>query len=237
MQIVDEGLPERQEITRAAAGIGVYAGAFGTTFGAISVASGLTLAQTMVLSVVMFSGASQFAFVGVIAGGGSPLAALPSTLLLATRNAFYGVPITEIIRPRGIARLWTAHFVIDETTAMAVSQRTPEAGRYAFWVTGLILFGLWTLGSLAGGLIGSAINPSAFGLDAAAPAIFLALLYPQLGRPQGRLVATLGAVVAFALIPIAPSGVPVIAAALVAVVVGLVTPSPEPTGEPDRADA
>ncbi len=107
-----------------------------------SVGSGLSVGQTMVLSLVMFSGASQFAFVGVIAAGGSPFAAVPAALLLGVRNAFYGVPMSEILHPRGLRRLITAHFVIDETTAMAVGQETPAGKRYAFWSTGLILCAL-----------------------------------------------------------------------------------------------
>ncbi|MGO9750216.1 MAG: AzlC family ABC transporter permease [Solirubrobacteraceae bacterium] len=221
----DELFPQRRAILRAAVGIGLYAGAFGMTFGAVSVSSGLSLAQTMLLSIVMFTGASQFAFVGVIAARGSPFAAIPVALLLGLRNAFYGVPITGILRPRGLARAWSAHFVIDETTAMAVAQSTPRARRYAFWTTGLMLFALWVLGGLAGALIGRGINPSDFGLDAAAPAIFLALLWPQLSRPAAPGVALLGAAVALALIPLAPAGVPVIAAATVAIAAGIISTS------------
>jgi len=181
----------------------------------------LTLPQTMVLSLVMFTGASQFAFVGVAASGGSPFAAVPAALLLGIRNAFYGVPISEILHPRGFARLWTAHFVIDETTAMAIGQATPRARRFAFWTTGMILFSLWQLGSLAGALVGRAVNPTDIGLDAAAPAVFLALLWPMLRRREGRWLALGGAAVALALIPVAPPGIPVIASAGVALVGGL----------------
>jgi 4-azaleucine resistance transporter AzlC len=218
---MEEPLPERGLIFRAAIGIGLYAMAFGASFGAISVGSGLTVEQTMVLSLVMFTGASQFAFVGVAASGGSPFAAVPAALLLGVRNAFYGVPVSEILHPRGLARLWTAHFVIDETTAMATSQGTPRAKRYAFWATGLILFSLWQLGSLAGALVGRAVNPADIGLDAAAPAVFLALLWPMLRRPEARWVASGGALVALALVPIAPPGGPVVASAIVALVGGL----------------
>jgi branched chain amino acid efflux pump len=218
---MEEPLPERGLIFRAAIGIGLYAMAFGASFGAISVGSGLTVGQTMVLSLVMFTGASQFAFVGVAASGGSPFAAVPAALLLGVRNAFYGVPVSEIVHPRGLARLCTAHFVIDETTAMAISQTTPRAKRYAFWATGLILFSLWQLGSLAGALVGRAVNPADIGLDAAAPAVFLALLLPMLRRPEARWVALGGALVALALVPIAPPGVPVLASAIVALIGGL----------------
>ena len=216
----DDSPAQRSEIRRAAVGIGIYAGAFGMTFGAVSASAGLRFAQTMLLSVVMFTGASQFAFVGVIAAGGSPFAAIPGALLLGLRNAFYGVPVTQILRARGLARLWSAHFVIDETTAMAVAQRTPGARRYAFWATGLLLFAFWSAGGALGALIGSRINPSDFGLDAAAPAIFLALLWPQLRRGRARPVALLGGLVALALIPLTPAGVPVIAAAAVAIAAG-----------------
>jgi 4-azaleucine resistance transporter AzlC len=221
---------EHATILRAAIGIGVYAAAFGMSFGAVSVGSGLSVAQTMVLSLVLFSGASQFAFVGVATAAGSPFAAIPAALLLGVRNAFYGVPLAEILHPRGLSRLWTAHFVIDETTAMAVSQQTPRARRYAFWATGLILFALWQVGSLAGALLGTAIDPADFGLDAAAPAVFLALLWPALARPAARWVALAGAGLALALVPFVPAGVPVIAAAAVAVLAGVKTdPAAGPT--------
>jgi 4-azaleucine resistance transporter AzlC len=233
---MEEPLPERGLIFRAAIGIGLYAMAFGASFGAISVGSGLTVGQTMVLSLVMFTGASQFAFVGVAASGGSPFAAVPAALLLGVRNAFYGVPVSEILHPRGFARLWTAHFVIDETTAMAISQATPQAKRYAFWATGLILFSLWQLGSLAGALVGRAVNPADIGLDAAAPAVFLALLWPMLRRTEARWVALGGALLALALVPIAPPGVPVVASAIVALVGGLL-PTRQVVEQIDDKDA
>jgi len=228
-----ETFAQRRAITRAAAGIGLYAGAFGLTFGAVSVASGLSIAQTAVLSAVMFTGASQFALVGILGAGGSPMTGLSAAFLLGLRNAFYGVPVTHILRPRALSRLWTAHFVIDETTAMAVAQPTPRGRRYAFWATGLILFVLWNAGTLAGALIGSGIDTAALGLDAAAPAIFLALLAPQLPRDRAPAVALGSAVVALALIPVAPAGVPVIAAAGVAIAAAL-APDRRRPGTNDR---
>jgi 4-azaleucine resistance transporter AzlC len=201
-------------------GIGVYAGAFGASFGAVAVGAGLSVGQAMVLSLVLFSGASQFAFVGVAAAG-APWAAVPAALLLGVRNAFYGVGLAQTLQPRGLRRLVTAHFVIDETTAMALGQESPRAKRYAFWATGLILFVLWQLGSLTGALVGTAVDPADLGLDAAAPAVFLALLWPSLRTVEARWVALAGAGLAVALIPYAPAGVPVIAAAAVALVAGL----------------
>ncbi|HWD64530.1 MAG TPA: AzlC family ABC transporter permease [Solirubrobacteraceae bacterium] len=226
-----QALPEQAEITRAAIGIGLYAGVFGLTFGAVASAAGLSSVQAVVLSVVMFTGASQFALVGIVAAGGAPLAALSAALLLGLRNAFYGVPIGRLLRPRGPRRLWTAHFVIDETTAMAMAQPTQRAGRHAFWRTGITLFALWNLGTLAGALIGSGIDTSALGLDAAAPAIFLALLWPQLSREYGRGVALGAVLLTLSLVTLVPAGVPIIAAAGVAILAGLL---PSRTAEPGR---
>ena len=217
-------------VRRAAAGIGIYAGLFGLTFGAVAAAAGLSLLQCVALSVLMFTGASQFALVGVIGAGGSAVAAISTALLLGLRNAFYGVPVTNIVRPRGLGRFRTAHFVIDETTAMAVAQKSDRARRYAFWATGIVLFVLWNLGTVAGQLIGSGIDTHALGLDAAAPAIFLALLWPQLSERGAPAVALAAAVVALALITITPAGVPVIAAAGVAVAATLWSGEPRARG-------
>ncbi|HET6871075.1 MAG TPA: AzlC family ABC transporter permease [Solirubrobacteraceae bacterium] len=228
-----DAFPERRAILRAAAGIGLYAGVFGLTFGAVAAASGLSATQAVAMSAVMFTGASQFALVGIVAAGGAPLAALSTALLLGLRNAFYGVPVARLVRPRGLRRLWTAHFVIDETTAMAVAQPTSRAGRYAFWATGITLYALWTLGTLTGVLIGRGIDTAALGLDAAAPAIFLALLWPQLSRERAPIVALCAVIVTLSLVTVVPAGIPIIAAAAVAILAGL-TPvrSRQETEEP-----
>lgn len=218
---------ERRSIVRAAVGVGLYAGAFGATFGAVAVSTGLSVVQAVTLSAVMFTGASQFAFIGVVGGGGSPFAAIPAALLLGVRNAFYGVPVSAIVRPRGLRqRLATAYVVIDETTAMAVGQRSRTAGRFAFVATGVLGVVLWNLGTLAGAVLGTSLDPAVLGLDAAAPAVFLALLWPQLRAREGPAVAALGAGVAVLLIPVAPAGVPVIAAGVVAAAVGFAARPP-----------
>ncbi|KQT93567.1 branched-chain amino acid ABC transporter permease [Marmoricola sp. Leaf446] len=215
---------DRRRVDRAAAGIALYAGAFGATFGAVSTGSGVDLGQTMLLSLLMFTGASQFAFVGVVAAGGTAVAAVSAALLLGIRNAFYGIPVSRLVRPRGVRRPLTAHLVIDETTAMAVAERDPALGRRAFWVTGVLLCALWNAGTLAGALLGQGVDLQALGLDVAAPAVFLALLWPQLRERTAPVTALLGAAVALALVPVAPPGVPVLAAAAVALVLGLARP-------------
>lgn len=227
--------PQRAAIIRSAIGIGIYAAAFGATFGALAVAAGLGRGQAQALSLALFSGASQLAFAGVVGGGGSAWTALGPTLLLALRNGFYGVTLAPVLQSRGARRLVTAHLVIDETTAMATAQTARREQRMAFWWTGLVLFACWNAGTFVGALVGSAIDTDALGLDAAGPSVFLALVWPAFRRVRARWVALAGAAIAVALVPLVPSGVPVIAAAAAAVVGGLLpqrgSPSPPPEGE------
>ncbi|MGD7707138.1 AzlC family ABC transporter permease [Microlunatus sp. Y2014] len=223
---------ERSGLIRNAIGIGVYAGTFGMAFGAFAATTGLEFWQIVVLSVVMFSGASQFAFAGVVAIGGAPVAAVAAAVLLAVRNAFYGVPLSRVLRRDGWRRFTTAQLVIDESTAMSLGQPHRTSQRFAFFAGGLAVFVLWNVGTVAGALAGGAIDPERFGLGAAAPAAFLALLWPALTTAKARLVAIGGGVVAFVLIPVAPAGVPVLAAALVALAAGL-TRRGEPTPRRD----
>ncbi len=208
---------------RNAAGVGAATGAYGISFGALSVAAGLSTGQTMVLSLLMFTGGSQFALVLVLGAGGGWATAAGSAALLGSRNAFYGLRVSELLdRPRGWRRLLTAQFTIDETTAMALGQEEREAARLAFWATAISVYVLWGAGTLAGAL-GAALlpDPRVLGLDAAAPAAFLALLAPRLRGREPWLVAAAGAVVGLVLVPVVPAGVPVLVAALVAIAAGL----------------
>ncbi|HXD72052.1 MAG TPA: AzlC family ABC transporter permease [Gaiellales bacterium] len=196
-----------------AVGIGVAVGVYGISFGVLAVASGLSPAQACVMSMLVFTGASQFAFVGVIAAGGGAFAAMGPAVMLAVRNAAYGLSLTSILPARLRDRALAAHLVIDETTAMARAQSDPDAARHAFVATGVSVWVFWNLGTLAGALIGGGIgDPRTLGLDAMFPAAFLALLAPQLRRPSAPVAAVTGVVIALALVPFAPAGVPIIAA-------------------------
>jgi len=196
-----------------AVGIGVAVGVYGISFGVLAVASGLSPAQACVMSMLVFTGASQFAFVGVIAAGGGAFAAMGPAVMLAVRNAAYGLSLTSILPARLRDRALAAHLVIDETTAMARAQSDPDAARHAFVATGVSVWVFWNLGTLAGALIGGGIgDPRTLGLDAMFPAAFLALLAPQLRRPGAPVAAVTGVVIALALVPFAPAGVPIIAA-------------------------
>ncbi|HEX3538798.1 MAG TPA: AzlC family ABC transporter permease, partial [Acidimicrobiales bacterium] len=185
---------ERRAIIADAVGIGVATGAYGVSFGAISAAAGLSLLQTSALSLLMFTGASQFAMVALIGGGGTPLAGAATAVLLGTRNAFYGLRLSSLLG--GKKRALAAQLVIDESTAMAVAADSPEAARVAFWATGIAVFVLWNAGTLAGAVGAQAIpDPKTLGLDAAAPAAFLALLAPRMKGGRTWSVALVAAAV------------------------------------------
>ena len=196
-----------------ALGIGVAVGVYGVSFGVLAVASGLSPAQACVMSMLVFTGASQFAFVGVLAGGGGALAAMGPAVMLAVRNAAYGLSLTAILPARLRDRALSAHLVIDETTAMARAQSDPDAARRAFLATGVSVWVFWNAGTLAGALLGGGIgDPRTLGLDAMFPAAFLALLAPQLRRPGAPVAAVAGVAIALALVSFTPAGVPIIAA-------------------------
>lgn len=213
--------PARSTIVRDGVGVGVATGAYGLSFGALGIAAGLDLWQTCALSLLMFTGASQFAFVGVLASGGTPLSGAVTAVLLGVRNGLYGMKLSGTLGYRGWRRTAVAQLVIDESTAMAVSRETPEQARTGFLATGLAVFVCWNLATLLGALAGQGIgDPRDFGLDAAVGAAFLALLWPRLARTLDRVAAVLAVGLALGLVPLTPAGVPVLAAASVALAVG-----------------
>ncbi|WP_306232737.1 AzlC family ABC transporter permease [Agrococcus beijingensis] len=225
---------------RAGVSVTVATSAYGLSFGALSIASGLDLWQTMVLSALMFSGGSQFAFIGVIAAGGG-IAGVASAAMLGLRNALYGMSMRRVVQPRGALLPLAAHVTIDESTAVALAQTEPRAQRTGFWVTGVGIYLGWNLATLAGALLGDLLgDPKQWGLDAAAAAAFVGLLWPRLKARQAIAVAAGSAVVATALLPVLPAGMPVIVAAAVGVLVGLTnwlgpkheSRLPDPGGQP-----
>jgi predicted branched-subunit amino acid permease len=173
------------------------------------------------MSMLVFTGASQFAFIGVLAGGGGALAALGPAVVLAVRNAAYGLSLVPILPGRLRNRAIVAQLVIDESTAMARAQDEPRAAWHAFLATGVSVWLCWNAGTLAGALLGGGLgDPRSLGLDAMFPAAFLALLAPQLRRPGAPVAAVAGAMITIVVLPFAPAGVPVVAA-LAAVVPGV----------------
>ncbi|WP_306189854.1 AzlC family ABC transporter permease [Streptomyces sp. MK5] len=215
--VQDDGGKPDADVVRDALGVGVAVGLSGFAFGVTSAGSGLTLLQTCALSLLVFTGASQFALVGALAAGGNPFTAAAGAFFLGVRNAFYGLRLSQLLAlPRGLRPL-AAQWVIDETTAVTLAQPTRRGARIGFTVTGATLYVLWNLTTLLGALGARAIGDTdAWGLDAAGPAVFLALLAPMLKTATERAVAGLAVLLGLGLLPVLPAGAPVLVAALAA---------------------
>ena len=215
--------PEERAVIRDSLGVGIGVGAYGVTFGALGPAVGLSVWQTCALSLLAFTGASQFAFIGVLGAGGSPVAGALTSVLLGSRNVFYGISLARLLDVHGPRRLAAAHLVIDESTAMAVTRETRRLSRVGFYWTGVTIFLLWNLTTAAGAIAGTAIgDPESIGLDGAVAAAFLGLLWPRLDTWPTRLVAIGAAAAALGLVPLTSPGVPIIAGGLGAVAVAYV---------------
>lgn len=206
---------------RVGISISIATGLYGVSFGALSVTSGLDFWQTMALSLLLFSGGSQFAFIGVVAGGGSGIAAMSAATLLGMRNGIYGMQLNALFRPSGWRRYVGAQLTIDESTATASGQTDPLEQRRGFWTAGIGIYVLWNLFTAVGALAGSGLgDPKQWGLDGAAVAAFLALLWPRLKGREPVAIAVACAVATVVAVPFVPAGVPILVAALVAAVMG-----------------
>ena len=211
----------RGGIVRSALFVGLAVSVYGVAFGALGITAGLSVAQTCALSILMFTGASQLAFVGVIGSGGSPATAIATAWLLGVRNAMYAVRMSMLLRPRGLQRLIAAQLTIDESTALAIGQdesiENGRAARLGFWSGGLSVFVLWNAATLLGALATTAIgDPQALGLDTAIAAGLAGLLGPRIRDRETSTVAVAAALLAMLLALVAPAGVPVLASSLVA---------------------
>ncbi|MEN1940431.1 AzlC family ABC transporter permease [Luteimonas sp. MJ246] len=215
--------------------IAVATGLYGISFGALGVASGLSVWQTVALSLLMFTGGSQFAFIGMVAGGGTGSAAFGAAALLGVRNAVYGMQMNRMLRPAGWRKLIAAQITIDESAATAVGQTEPNEQQRGFWTAGLGVFVLWNLFTAVGAVIGDALgDPKQWGLDGAAVAAFLGLLWPRLRAFEPVAIAVACGLVTVLTVPLAPPGVPILAAALVAALWGWLSHGPADEGlEPD----
>jgi len=217
---------ERRSIVVNAAGVGIAVAAYGVSFGAISVTGGLTVLQTQFLSLLMFTGGSQFALVGVLIAGGGLISAVATSVMLGFRNAFYALAMAPLLKVHGLRRLVAAQLTIDESTAMAVGRSVEHDGgraaRLAFWATGISVFVFWNLATLAGAVGAGALgDPKIWGLDAAIPAGFIALVWPRLNDRRAWTIGLCAAAVALALTPFLRPGVPVLLTSVVAVVAGV----------------
>ncbi|GAA1144273.1 AzlC family ABC transporter permease [Nesterenkonia lutea] len=195
---------------------------YGVSFGALSTAAGMTLWQTVALSALLFSGASQFAFIGILASGGTGAAALGASTLLSGRNTIYAVQMKALLNPKGLSRLAAAQITIDESAAVAMSATDPLEQRRGFWGAGIACYLFWNLATVLGALLGDVIaDPEALGLDGAVVAAFLGLLWPRLKSLDSWALAVLAALITTLTMPMLAPGIPVLAAAVLAVVWGL----------------
>ena len=214
---------ERRTVLRDSLSVAIPVGSYGAAFGAAAVAGGFSVLQACALSLLLFSGASQFAVVGVMAGGGTPLSAIATGALLGIRNGLYGMRMAPILKLSGIRRFLGAQITIDESTGVALSQenRGEDAMRYGFFATGIGVFIFWNLFTFIGALGANSIgDPSSWGLDAAVPAAFLGLVWPRLVNNKTRIAALLSVLLALSLTPFLGAGLPIIATVLIALVIG-----------------
>lgn len=198
-------------------------GLYGIAFGAASIAAGFSLLQTCLLSLLTFSGASQFAVVGVVGAGGSAISGITTASLLGIRNALYGMRLAPIMKFRRIKRAIGAQITIDESTGVALGQSElgEDAMRQGFWLTGIGVYIFWNLFTVVGALGAQAMgDPAAWGLDAAVPAAFLGLVWPRLTNKKERTLAVAAMALSISLTPFVAAGIPIISTALLAVAFG-----------------
>nr|WP_300151306.1 AzlC family ABC transporter permease [Propionicimonas sp.] len=196
--------------------IAVAVGVYGVSFGALSVAAGLNVWQTCALSALMFTGGSQFAFIGVIGGGGTGAAAWAAATLLGVRNGVYGMQLKALIRPPGRLIPLMAQLTIDESTATATAQDDHDERVRGFWTAGVGVYVLWNTFTLVGAFAGNALgDPAQWGLDGAAVAAFLGLLWPRLHARDPIATAVVAALATIVTLPLVPPGIPVLVAAAV----------------------
>ncbi len=213
--------PKKNPVDRTALSVAFTVGLYGAAFGAAGVTAGFSILQTCFLSILLFSGASQFAVVGIMGAGGSAISAIATATLLGFRNALYGLQMAPILKVRGLKRVLAAQITIDESTAVSTLQENDEDRKRGFYLTGIGVYIFWNLFTYLGALGASAIgDPSVWGLDAAVPAAFCGLIWPRLKNKKQFLVSAIAIAWALLLTPLTPAGIPIITTVLLAVIFG-----------------
>ena len=214
--------PKRNQVDRTALSVAFTVGLYGAAFGAAGVTAGFSILQTCLLSILLFSGASQFAVVGIMGAGGSAVSAIATSTLLGFRNALYGLQMAPILKVKGLKRILAAQITIDESTAVATLQENDADRRRGFYITGIGVYVFWNLFTFLGALGASAIgDPSVWGLDAAVPAAFCGLIWPRLKNKTHFVVSAVAIAWALILTPITAAGIPIITTVLLAIIFGL----------------
>ena len=213
----------RSTVTRNAIGVGLATGVYGISFGALAVTNGFSFAQAQVLSLGLFSGASQFAVIGIMAAGGSAVAAVATSSILGVRNGLYAFSLARVLKLKGIKKVFASQITIDESTAMSIANNDDEEmSRWAFWATGISVFVFWNIATAIGAFGASFVaDPKSLGLDAAVGAAFLALLWPRFINKENRTAGVFAGILALFLTPFVQPGLPVLACVLIAIIMGL----------------
>ena len=213
--------PKKNQVDRTAFSVAFTVGLYGAAFGAAGVTAGFSILQTCLLSILLFSGASQFAVVGIIGAGGAAISAIATATLLGFRNTLYGLQMAPILKVKGIKRVLAAQITIDESTAVATLQDNDEDRKRGFYLTGIGVYVFWNLFTFLGALGASAIgDPSVWGLDAAVPAAFLGLIWPRIKNKVQFLVSGIAIAWALLLTPVTPAGIPIITTVVLAIIFG-----------------
>jgi predicted branched-subunit amino acid permease len=213
--------PKNNQVDRTAFSVAFTVGLYGAAFGAAGVTAGFSILQTCLLSLLLFSGASQFAVVGIMGAGGAAISAIATATLLGFRNALYGLQMAPILKVKGLKRILAAQITIDESTAVATLQDNDADSKRGFYLTGIGVYIFWNLFTLLGAMGASAIgDPSVWGLDAAVPAAFLGLIWPRLRNKMQFLVSAIAIAWALLLTPVTPAGIPIITTVVLAIIFG-----------------
>ena len=200
---------------RAVAPLAVAAGSFGAAFGVLAVTAGMGVAAPIVMSATTFAGAAQFAAASVLDEGGGVVSAVAAAVLLNARYAAISLAVAPDFQGSRVRRFFESQLIVDESWAVA-QVGGGRIDRRVMVGAGLVLFPFWVGGTVVGVLFGDVLgDPERLGLDAAFPALFLALLATQLVNRRAVVAAFAGGLIALVLLPIAPPGVSVIAAAAV----------------------
>ncbi len=213
--------PKNDALSRTSLSVAFTVGLYGAAFGAAGVTAGFSILQTCLLSLLLFSGASQFAVVGIMGAGGSAISAIATATLLGFRNALYGLQLAPILKVTGLKRILSAQITIDESTAVSTMQENNDDKVRGFYLTGIGVYVFWNLFTYLGALGASVIgDPAVWGLDAAVPAAFCGLVWPRLKDKKQFLISALAIFMALSLTPISAAGVPIIATVLLAIIFG-----------------
>jgi len=213
--------PKKNQVDRTAFSVAFTVGLYVAAFVAAGVTAGFSILQTCLLSILLFSGASQFAVVGIMGAGGAAISAIATATLLGFRNTLYGLQMAPILKVKGIKRVLAAQITIDESTAVATLQDNDEDRKRGFYLTGIGVYVFWNLFTFLGALGASAIgDPSVWGLDAAVPAAFLGLIWPRIKNKVQFLVSGIAIAWALLLTPVTPAGIPIITTVVLAIIFG-----------------